>query len=154
IAADVERLTEVDQILVGVHGATPKAYAAFHPGWDEREFFTLCAHLRRLATTPARVRHVQVINRDTAPDVVDMVRFGARFRPDGINYKPASLAGGTEACRIDAAQRAWLATEAVPQAAALANELGVRTNLELFAAQLAAGDDDDDSATVPIDEVG
>lgn len=158
IAADIERLarTGVDQFLVGVHGATPVAYSAFHPGWDEREFFLLCRHLRRLAATPAKVRHVQVINRDTAPEVVDMVRFGAQFRADRINFKLASLAGGTETCRITAEQRRWLAAEAVPAARALAAELGIATNLDLFAAQLAAGDaeDDHDTTTVPIAEIG
>lgn len=155
IAADIERLARagVDQFLVGVHGATPRAYAAFHPGWDEREFWILCAHLRRLATTAARVRHVQVINRDTAPELVDMIRFGARFRAERVNFKLASLFGGTETCRIDDAQRAWLAAEAVPAARALADELGVATNLALFERQLAAGEDDD-RATVPIEDVG
>jgi MoaA/NifB/PqqE/SkfB family radical SAM enzyme len=155
IAADIEQLAalEVDQILVGVHGATPTAYSAFHPGWDEREFFTLCKHLRRLAATPAKVRHVQVINRDTAPELVDMVRFGARFRADRINFKLASLAGGTETCRITETQRAQLMAEAVPAAAVLAEHLGVATNLELFARQLAANQDDD-SATTPMAEVG
>lgn len=154
IAADIEPLARacVDQFLVGVHGATPRAYAAFHPGWDEREFFTLCRYLRRLAQTPAKVRHVQVINRDTAPDFVDMVRFGASFRADRVNFKLASLAGGTETCRISDAQRAQLVTEA-PRARALALELGVATNLELFVRQLEAGEDDD-SATVPIEDVG
>lgn len=155
IAADIDRLAiaGVDQFLVGVHGATPAAYAAFHPGWDEREFFLLCSHLRRLMTTPSKVRHVQVINRDTAPEFVDMIPFAARFRADRVNFKLASLAGGTETCRIDDAQRRWLADEAVPRARALAGELGVATNLDLFAQQLAACDADE-TATVPIAEVG
>jgi MoaA/NifB/PqqE/SkfB family radical SAM enzyme len=156
IAADIERLARarVDQFLVGVHGATPRAYAAFHPGWDEREFFTLCAHLRRLATTPAKVRHVQVINRDTAHEVVDMVRFGAQFRAERVNFKLASLAGGTEACRITDEQRAWLRDHAIPEARELAARLGVATNLDLFAQQVGAGLDGDASATVPIAEIG
>ena len=155
IAADIERLArlEVDQILVGVHGATPTAYSAFHPGWDEREFFTLCRNLRRLASTRSRVRHVQVINRDTAPELVDMVRFGERFGADRINFKLASLAGGTETCRITQAQRAQLIAEAVPTARVLAAQLGVATNLDLFAKQLAANEDDD-SATTPMAEIG
>ena len=155
IAADIDRLAaaRVDQILVGVHGATPVAYSAFHPGWDEREFFKLCGHLRKLATTPSKVRHVQVINRDTAPEFVDMVRFGARFRADRVNFKLASLFGGTETCRITEDQRRWLIDDAVPRARALAAELSVATNLDLFDDQLRANDDDD-TATVPIREVG
>jgi MoaA/NifB/PqqE/SkfB family radical SAM enzyme len=155
IAADIDRLAGlgVDQFLVGVHGATPVAYSAFHPGWDEREFFMLCKYLRRLGSTASKVRHVQVINRDTAPELVDMVRFGAQFRADRVNFKLASLAGGTETCRITDEQRRYLAADAVPRARALAAELGVATNLDLFAAQLQAGEEDE-AATVPIDEIG
>jgi MoaA/NifB/PqqE/SkfB family radical SAM enzyme len=155
IAADIDRLAVlgVDQFLVGVHGATPVAYSAFHPGWDEREFFTLCKHLRRLGSTASAVRHVQVINRDTAPEFVDMVRFGHQFRADRVNFKLASLAGGTETCRITDEQRRWLAAEAIPRARALAGGLGVATNLDLFESQLAAGEEDE-SATVPIADVG
>jgi MoaA/NifB/PqqE/SkfB family radical SAM enzyme len=155
IAADIDRLTRagVDQFLVGVHGATPVAYSAFHPGWDEHEFFLLCKYLRRLAATPAKVRHVQVINRDTAPELVEMVRFGAQFGAERVNFKLASLAGGTESCRITPAQRQWLTDEAVPEARRLADELRVPTNLDLFAAQLAAGVDEE-QATVPIADIG
>lgn len=155
IAADIDRLVALapDQILVGVHGATPTAYSAFHPGWDEREFFVLCKHLRALASTSSRVRHVQVINRDTAPEFVDMVAFGARFKADRINFKLASLAGGTETCRITEAQRQQLMTDGVPRAQELADKLGVATNLALFAKQLAANEDDD-SATTPMAEIG
>jgi MoaA/NifB/PqqE/SkfB family radical SAM enzyme len=155
IAADIDRLAYlgVDQFLIGVHGATPVAYSAFHPGWDEREFFTLCKYLRRLGSTASKVRHVQVINRDTAPEFVDMVSFAAQFRADRVNFKLASLAGGTETCRITDDQRRWLADDAIPRARALAAELGVATNLDLFATQLAAGEEDE-SATVPIADVG
>jgi MoaA/NifB/PqqE/SkfB family radical SAM enzyme len=158
IAADIDQLAAcgVDQFLVGVHGATPVAYSAFHPGWDEREFFTLCKYLRRLGGTPAKVRHVQVINRDTAPEFVEMVKFGAQFHADRINFKLASLAGGTETCRITDEQRRWLGDEAIPRARQLAAELRVTTNLDLFGSQVAAADADeaDESATVPIGDVG
>lgn len=151
IAADIDQLerADVDQFLVGVHGATPVAYSAFHPGWDEREFNMLCKYLRRLRN----VRHVQVINRDTAPEFVEMVRFGALFKAERVNFKLASLYGGTESCRITPQQRTWVMEEAVPAATALAAELGVATNLELFSRQLAAGLEDD-VATVPIHDVG
>lgn len=155
IAADIDRLCDagVDQLLVGVHGASPVAYSAFHPGWDESDFATMCRYLRRLAATDTRVRHVQVINRDTAPEVVDMVRFGARFGADRVNFKLASLSGGTEDCGIDAAQRDWLIDDALPRARALAAELDVPTNLDLFSAQLEATRANL-RTTTPMDEVG
>ena len=50
VAADIDTLIDcgVDQLLVGVHGVTPATYGAFHPGWDEKEFFVMCQYLRRL----------------------------------------------------------------------------------------------------------
>src|SRR6185503_11158223 len=90
---------------------------------------------------------------DTAPEFVEMVRFGAQFRAERVNFKLASLYGGTETCRITDEQRVWLAAEAIPAARALAGELGVATNLELFEKQLAAGEEDE-AATVPIADVG
>lgn len=155
IAADIDALCEagIDQLLVGVHGATPRAYSAFHPGWTEREFFTMCGYLRRLSATHTRVRHVQVINRDTAGDVVAMVKFADRFGADRVNYKLASLYGGTEDCSITPEQLARLREVDVPRASELAVERGVRTNLDLFARQLdaAAGHA---RATAPIEDIG
>lgn len=152
VAADADALAEsgVDMVLAGVQGASPEAYLAFHPGWTEEHFARLCATLRRLSRAGVAVRHVQVIDRHTAPDVPAMVRFAARFRADRVNYKLASLAEGTEAAAITEDQRAWLLAEGIPQARALAAEAGVATNLDLFERQVRAGG----LATAPIDEVG
>jgi MoaA/NifB/PqqE/SkfB family radical SAM enzyme len=152
VAADLDRLATagVDHLLAGVQGATPTSYMAFHPGWTERHFFDMCAVLRRLGRSGTRVRHVQVINRDTAPEVVEMVRFGHLFRADRVNYKLASLRGGTEGCAITEDQRGWLLAEGIPAARALASSLGVRTNLELFERQVASGG----RSTAPMAEIG
>lgn len=152
VAADPDALVAhaPEQLLVGVQGVTPDTHAAFHPGWTEEHFFRMCRLLRALAHTPARVRHVHVINRDTAPELPAMVRFGRSFGAERVNFKLASLAEGTEACAITDEQRAWLTTEGIPQARALAHELRVATNLDLFERQLATGG----LATVPVDEVG
>jgi len=155
IAADIDRLADsgVDHLLVGVHGATPATYAAFHPGWDETDFFTMCRYLRRLSSAGVRCRHVQVINRDTAPELVAMVRFGARFAAERVNFKLASLDAGTQECAATAPQRRWMLAEGIPQARALAAELGAATNLDLFERQVAAADGAP-LATVPIGEIG
>jgi MoaA/NifB/PqqE/SkfB family radical SAM enzyme len=152
VAADVDKLASsgVDAVLAGVQGATPDVHSAFHPGWDAGHFFKLCKTLRALASAGVRVRHVQVIDTHTAEDFVEMVRFGNRFRADRVNYKLASLAHGTESVRITDAQRARLSDHDIPEARALADELGVRTNLDLFARQLTAGG----AATTPMDAVG
>ncbi len=155
VAADLDRLAvaRVDQVLAGIHGVSPETYAAFHPGWDERELFTLCRVLRRLADAGTRVRHVHVIMRDNAHELLDMVRFARTFGADRVNFKLASLAAGTERCGVDAVQRDWLAAQAVPAARALAAQLGVTTNLDLFARQLDAARGAI-RATVPIDAIG
>ncbi len=157
VAADIDRLAPigVDQVLVGVQGATPTSHMAFHPGWTEEHFFRMCAHLRALARTGARVRHVQVIDRNTAPEVPEMVRFGALFGADRVNFKLASLADGTESTALTEAQRAWLLADGIPAARALAEQKRVPTNLDLFERQVRAGASADDAhATVPIAEVG
>ena len=152
VAADLDALiaSGVNQLLVGVQGVTPASYTAFHPGWTEDHFFTLTRALRRLQRTPIRVRHVQVIDTHTAPELVEMVRFGRMFGADRVNYKLASLAAGTEAAAITEDQRAWMLTEGIPQARGLATELGVHTNLELFQSQVRTGG----RATAPIAEIG
>jgi MoaA/NifB/PqqE/SkfB family radical SAM enzyme len=150
VAADPDRLEGIDQLLVGVQGVTPASYTAFHPGWTEEHFFRMCAALRRLARTRTKVRHVQVIERHTAPEVVEMVRFGANFSADRVNYKLASLHSGTEGAAITEDQRAWLLDSGIPQARELAEKLGVRTNLALFERQVRAGG----RATAPIEDIG
>ena len=152
VDGDVERLSAggVDAVLAGIHGATPETYAAFHPGATERQFFAVCGHLRQLVRAGVRVRHVHVICRDNADELVEMVRFGALFRADRVNLKLASLARGTEARRITAEQRRWLATEGIPRAREAAQAGGVATNLDLFERQLRTGG----GATAPIDRIG
>ncbi len=155
LAADIERVAAsgVDTILASVQGVTPATYAAFHPGWTEEHFFTLCRYLRVLARAGVRTKHVQVIDRDTAEELVPMVRFGARFRAARVNFKLASLTAGTEACGITEAQRDRLLAEDVPAAREAARALGVTTNLDLFERQLRAARGDL-RATVPIEDVG
>jgi MoaA/NifB/PqqE/SkfB family radical SAM enzyme len=159
VAADIDRLagSGVDQVLVGVQGASPDSYMAFHPGWDEAHFARMCRYLRRLTRAGVRTRHVQVINRTTAPEVVEMVRLGRLFRADRVNFKLASLAAGTEACGITEAQRGWLLAEGLPRARALAEQLGVATNLALFSRQVEAWGQSaarDTFDTVPIEATG
>lgn len=152
VAADADALAAsgVDQLLVGVQGVTPATHAAFHPGWDTSHYFAMVGVLRRLQATDTRVRHVQVIDRHTAPELVEMVRFAHRFGADRVNYKLAALRDGTEAVAITDDQRAWMRAEGVPAARALAAKLGVRTNLPLFERQLDAGG----RATAPVADVG
>jgi len=155
IAADIDRVAAsgVDTVLASVQGVTPATYAAFHPGWTEEQFFLLCRHLRVLARAGVRTKHVQVIDRDTAEELVPMVRFGRRFRAARVNFKLASLAAGTEACGITAAQRDRMLAVDVPAAREAARDLGVATNLDLFERQLRAARGDL-RATVPIEGVG
>lgn len=152
VAADVDALvaTGVDQVLVGVQGATVERYLAFHPGWTEAHFTRLCASLRRLQRAGVRVRHVHVIDRHTAPDLVAMVEMGRAFGADRVTCKLASLADGTEAVAIEPAQRRWLLEEGIDAAGRRAAALGVRTNLELFRRQVETGG----LATTPMAEIG
>lgn len=155
VGADIDRLcaSGVDNLLVGVQGASIDAYTAFHPGWTEKQFTTLCRYLRRLQRAGVNTRHVQVISRETADEVVEMVRFGKLFRAERVNFKLASLADGTEACRVTPEQLSWLVEQGIPQARKLADALSVNTNLHLFERQVAAAARNAE-ASVPIADVG
>ncbi|MBX3233385.1 MAG: radical SAM protein [Labilithrix sp.] len=152
VAADAERVLElgVDQLLIGVHGATQGAYEAFHPSFRNGEWDRLLAMLARFREAGRRFKHVQVVCEVNADELVDMVRFASRYDAFALNFKLASLRGGTEAARITDAQRARLVRELVPEARRVAEAHEVTTNLDVFAAQLEAGGE----ATAPIDEVG
>ncbi|MBT3224208.1 MAG: SPASM domain-containing protein [Proteobacteria bacterium] len=98
------------------------------------------------------MRHVQVINRDNAGELAEMVRFGLLFRANRVNFKLASLHGGTEACAITVAQRQWLKEEGIEEARHLAANLGVRTNLHLFQDQITSANNP--GVTTDMDQIG
>ncbi len=150
VAADAVRIVElgVDQLLIGVHGASCESYLAFHPSFREEEWRRLLGMLEALR--PRRYKHVQVICNTNAHELVEMIDFAHRFDAAQVNFKLASLAAGTESARVDDQQRARLAADLVPRARARARELGVVTNLDVFAQQLATGGE----ATAPIADVG
>jgi MoaA/NifB/PqqE/SkfB family radical SAM enzyme len=152
VAADVDavRGVGVDALLIGIHGASERAYRAFHPSFGAREWALLHEMLGALAAAGRRDKHVQVICRDNAEELVEMVELGARYRARQVSFKLASLGGGTEAARITDAQRAQLLGTLVSAAEARAQALGVVTNLDVFRAQLETGG----AATAPMDDVG
>lgn len=152
LLADPDRIAAlgVDAMLVSVNGASAASYTAFHPNLRASDFERLKALLARWRTLGVPVKHVQVINRDTAPELVEMVAFAARYGARHVTFKLASLGGGTESCAVTEAQRADLRERLAPEAAATAARLGVATNLDVFARQLEAGG----LATTPIEEVG
>jgi len=152
IPADAGRVLElgVDQLLIGVHAASEGPYRAFHPSFRGDEWQRLLGMLGRFHQAGRRFKQVQVISRVNAHEVVEMVRLGHRFDAQTVSFKLASLARGTEQTLITEEQRALLLTGLVPEAASVAGELGVTTNLDVFARQLGAGG----VATAPIEEIG
>lgn len=152
VAADPARILAlgVDQLLVGVHGASERSYLAFHPSFRPAEWERLLAMLSRFRDAGRRFKHVQVVSAVNADELVDMVRFAARFEAEQVNFKLASLRDGTEAARITEPQRRRLVDELIPAARAEATSLGVVTNLDVFARQLDAGGE----RTAPIESVG
>lgn len=152
LLADPARVLElgVDMMLISVNGISPESYVAFHPNLSARDFGRLLTLLETFARRGKRFKHVQVINRDTAHEVPEMVRFASRYNAAHITYKLASLGGGTQRCAISEAQRARLMSEWIPEARAEAARLGVDTNLDVFSAQVATGG----LATAPIKDVG
>lgn len=140
----------VDQLLIGLHAASEEAYRAFHPSFRSDEWSRVQAMLAAFCAAGRRYKHVHVICRTNAHELVEMVRQGARAQAEQVNFKLASLHGGTEAVALLPEQRRMLETGGIAAALAEAAALGVKTNLDVLAAQLAAGGDD----TAPIDEIG
>ncbi|MBA2733389.1 MAG: radical SAM protein [Acidobacteria bacterium] len=152
LLADPDKILDlgVDSMLISVNGVSPESYCRFHPNLEPSDFARLQEILSAFACAGKRFKHVQVINRDTAGELVEMVRFAHDYRAASITYKLASLSQGTEECAITEEQRGMLLDELVPQAETLARELGIMTNLEVFRIQLEAGG----RATAPIAEIG
>jgi len=152
VAADADRILDlgVDQLLIGIHGASERAYLDFHPSFRRAEWEKLHAMLALFAEEGKRFKHVHVICDKNADELTSMIRQAARYRAAQVNFKLASLKDGTEDCRIDAAQRTRLETSLVAEATRVAEELGVETNLDVFSEQLRAGG----AATAPIADVG
>lgn len=152
VAADADRILDlgVDELLIGIHGASERAYLDFHPSFGPAEWRKLLAMLERFAGAGRRFKHVQVVSRQNAHELPEMVELGARYRARQVNFKLASLKDGTEACGITEEQRSALVEDLVPAARERATRLGVATNLDVFAAQLAAGA----ASTASIADVG
>ena len=152
VAADVEQIIAlgVDQLLIGVQGASRASYEAFHPSFKNGEWDRLLGMLARLREAGRRFKHVQVVCEVNAHELVDMVRLAKTYDASLLNFKLAGLKGGTETCRVTDAQRRELESSLVPEARRVARDLGVDTNLDVFEAQLSAGGE----ATAPIRDVG
>ena len=152
VAADAARIIDlgVDQLLIGIHGASEASYRAFHPNFVRDEWSRLLRMLGEFAAAGRRFKHVHVICQTNAHELVEMVQQGVRYGAEQLNFKLASLREGTEQIGITAAQRQRLITELVPAALAEAAAHGLSTNLAVFAQQLSAGGDD----TAPIEDVG
>jgi MoaA/NifB/PqqE/SkfB family radical SAM enzyme len=152
IPADPQRILalDVDQLLIGIHAASEEAYRAFHPSFRADEWQRLHRSLEEFRVAGRRYKHVQVICRTNAHELVGMVELAARYEALQVNFKLAGLKAGTEAVRITDAQRQRLEEEGLPAAWEAAQRLGVSTNLDVFASQVAAGG----ASTAPIADVG
>jgi MoaA/NifB/PqqE/SkfB family radical SAM enzyme len=153
VAADATRILEldVDQLLIGVQGASKTSYQAFHPSFVTDEWERLVEMLGLFAASGRRYKHAQVICEPNAGELVEMVRFAHRYRAAQVNFKLASLKDGTEACRITSDQRRSLRMRLIPEAARVARELGVVNNLDVLARQVDASDGWE---TAPIADIG
>jgi MoaA/NifB/PqqE/SkfB family radical SAM enzyme len=152
VAAEARRILElgVDQLLIGLHAASEPAYRAFHPSFQRDEWAQVLRMLEVFREAGRGFKHVHVICRTNAHELPEMVRLGARYGAEQINFKLASLRDGTERIGITAEQRRHILEEGLPQARAEAERLGIATNLAVFTEQLRAGGED----TAPIEDVG
>lgn len=157
LALEVPRLSAASRpgvpldLLTSICGVSADTWQRFHAHPSPRGFETVLTRLDELAAHGLSPKHVQVINRDNAHELPDMVRFGAARRAKRVNFKYASLAHGTQAvaCPPELVRR--LTDELIPESLALARQLDLDTDLEAFARQVSASPS---HATAPIAEVG
>lgn len=156
IPADAGRIVElgVDELLIGIHGASLESYLAFHPSFRAAEWEKLHAMLALFRARGRRYKHVQVVAKTNAHELTEMCELAARYEAKQVNFKLASLGGGTEAAQITPEQRRELLASGVARARARAAELGVVTNLDVFEGQLRAGEEGDSLATADIAQIG
>ena len=152
VASDPERIISlgVDQLLIGLHGASPEAYRAFHPNFVNDEWQRVLVMLTRFREAGRRYKHIHVICRENAHELPAMIRQAAEYQAEQVNFKLASLREGTEAVRITEEQRQRLIQSWLPEAKEEAARLSVSANFEVFADQLRAGEE----ATAPIEDIG
>ena len=152
LAADPQRIIDlgVDALLIGVQGASKASYQAFHPSFQSDEWERMLRALELFAQAGRRDKHVQVICRHNAHELVAMIQLAQRYCASQVNFKLASLKEGTEAVALQPEQRAALLRGGIEQARAEASRLGVTTNLAVFERQLGSGGLD----TAPIGEIG
>lgn len=125
----------VDQLLVNMSSASAESYVAYHPNQPPETFAQLLDGIRSIRGRIG-VNLVQVINAINAaelPAMVDLAhQVGAR-----LSCKLGDTPPGTEACALSKEQRKALLYRDIPAARKQAKALGLRHNLEAFAAQLA-----------------
>ena len=139
-----------DQLLIGIHAASLPVYQAFHPGFGRAEWDRLFATLEACVAKNVRCKQVHVVCASNAHEVVDMIRLGARTGAAQVNFKLASLSGGTLQVALSPAQREQLLSQDLPLAEVEAHRLGVAHTLPLLRDQLSAGG----PATAPMASVG
>ncbi len=145
VAADLERVLApgqpqplVDALLVGVQGASERSYLDFHPSFGPRHWQQLQAALAALGGRGVQVKHVQVVCRHNAHELVAMVELAASTRAAHVNFKLASLRRGTEVVALTADQQHALLDHGIAAAEVEALLRGVSTNLGVFRQQLQA----------------
>lgn len=152
VACNPVRIVElkVDQLLIGLHAASVATYRAFHPSFGEEDWTRVLDILHTFREAGRRFKHIHVICRENAHELVAMIEQAETFPVDQVNFKLASLREGTETVRVDEEQRKRLLFEWLPQAMKEAENRHVNANFSVFADQLRAKED----ATAPIEEVG
>ncbi|HNN51048.1 MAG TPA: radical SAM protein [Pseudomonadota bacterium] len=152
VAAQPQRIVDlgVDQLLIGLHAASAETYRAFHPSFVNDEWQRVLAMLAQFREAGRRFKHIHVICRENAHELVAMIRQAAEYKAEQVNFKLASLREGTEAVRISDEQRQKLMAEWLPAARQEAERLNVTANFAVFADQLRAGEE----ATAPIEDIG
>ena len=150
---DVDRLLASRgqlHVLGSICGVTEAVWQAFHAHPTPSGFQKVLARLERMSERGFRPKHVQVITRQNAAQLPEMVRFARRYPAERISFKLASLARGTEAVALSDADKEALRDALIPRARGMARRYGIATDLDAFQTQILPGS----HATAPIADTG
>ena len=89
VAADAQRVVElgVDQLLIGIHGASESSYRSFHPNFVRDEWPRLLGMLQLFADHGRRYKHVHVICQTNAAELVEIVQLGLQGAQLGVGQR-------------------------------------------------------------------
>lgn len=138
----------IDTIQANFSAADAQSYVAFHPNRKASDYEQFLYKIQKIAAHTPDLKLVCVICQTNAHLLAQMLELAASFGTK-IQFKLMSIGDGTEQVAITPTQHTQL-LEQEATVLALAQRLGVQTNLPVFYEQLRG----ESATSFPIEEIG